>query len=495
MPILPDAPRLAGAAAVVLAYAGLCSAVFLGQRNKRRRAAQAAATLPPDAPRNSGEVLLAYASQTGFAEELAERSAAALRAAGQPALPVALSDLPLERLARNDAGHPVLFLASTCGEGDAPDNAAAFVRRLLDATAAQPALLTHLRYGLLALGDREYRHFCGFGRRLDGWLQAAGATPLFERIEADNGDAAALERWQHALAHLAGGDDAAPLAWQAPEYAPWRLCVRRHLNPGSRGGPVFHLELAPPPGPAGDGAPECSLESGESGESGESWQSGDLLQVARPGPDGRLLAPREYSIASIPADGRVHLLVRQQRGPDGRLGAASGWLSEGVPLGGTVMARLRPHRNFRLGDNARRPLILIGNGTGLAGLRGHLRARAAATGPHAEPAPPTWLIFGERNAAIDYHYRDEIDAWRRSGLLQRLDLAFSRDQAEPVYVQHLLREAGAQVRDWLARDAAIYICGSAVGMAEAVHRTLIELIGEAALDELTVAGRYRRDVY
>lgn len=478
MLILPDVPRLAGAAAMLLAYAGLCAGILVRARNKRRRALQAAATLPIlPIPGQQAPLLLAFASQSGFAEELAERSATALRGAGQAVRLTPLADLALADLR---SGSPALFVVSTCGEGDPPDNAATFVRRLLAEKTGQTTPLRSLTYGLLALGDREYRHFCGFGRNLDTWLQEAGATPLFERIEVNNGDATALERWRHALAHVAGyreasGDGASSsetLSWLPPKYSPWRLAERRHLNPGSQGEAVFHLELCPP---ENDAAP--------------SWESGDLLQVAAPGIDGELLPPRDYSIASIPSDGRVHLLIRQQRGPDGRLGAASGWLSTGIAVGGCIMARLRPHRNFRLGDNIRRPLILIGNGTGMAGLRGHLRARRQAG------ARPNWLLFGERNAACDYHYREEIEDYRQTGLLQRLDLAFSRDQADKVYIQDYLRAAAADLHSWLAQGAALYVCGNAVGMAEAVHQTLAELIGVDALDRLMVEGRYRRDVY
>src|SRR2546429_257054 len=109
--------------------------------------------------------------------------------------------------------------------------------------------------------------------------------------------------------------------------------------------------------------------------------------------------------------------VRQARREDGSPGLASGWLTQGAPLGAAITLRLRAHRNFRLEDNLQRPLVLIGNGTGLAGLRSHLRARAAAG------LGPNWLLFGERNAAHDRLYGDELQAWCDGGVLQRLDLA------------------------------------------------------------------------
>jgi sulfite reductase (NADPH) flavoprotein alpha-component len=104
---------------------------------------------------------------------------------------------------------------------------------------------------VLALGDRSYANFCGFGRALDAWLAKAGATPLFERIDVDRGDAAALENWQHHLIRLAGTDDAPD--WEAPAYADWRIAERERIaEPGQSGAPLYRMALAPaapcPPG-------------------------------------------------------------------------------------------------------------------------------------------------------------------------------------------------------------------------------------------------------
>lgn len=459
MPITTELPRLAAAGAAITTYAALCAAVWLRERRRQRRQRAAAAVLAPGAD-HEAPLLIAYASQSGHAEQRAEEAAHALRSAG-----VAVRCTPLNALGLADLSQAAraLFVVSTSGEGDAPDNAALFARRLMTAPAALPAL----HYGVLALGDRSYAQFCGFGRVLDDWLRAAGARALFARIEVDRVDAAALDQWQHALGHIAGSADLP--AHAAPAFADWRLAARRCLNPGSAGAPIWHLELEPADGQA---LPH--------------WEAGDLVQILAPGDPQRA---REYSISSLPADGRLHLLVREQFGPQGAPGVASGWLARGATLGGPIRLALRPHRNFRLGDNAGRPLILIGNGTGLAGLRAHLRQRAA-TGDGRN-----WLIFGERNAAHDFHYRDEIEAWQRADLLVRTDLAFSRDQHERLYVQHRLAAAADTLRDWLAGGAAIYVCGNAVGMAAGVDATLAEIIGEDARDALIAEGRYRRDVY
>jgi len=449
-----DTTRLALLATLSLSYAGVCLAPWLRARAKRRASAAARAALA-----NNPAWLVAYASQTGNAEELAAQTAQSLQLAGIPVRLCALAELTALDLQQAERA---LFLVSTYGEGDAPDNAAAFMGRLMTGELALP----QLHYGVLALGDRSYGQFCGFGRALDAWLATQGASRLFERIEVDRSASAAIEQWFQHLSHLAGTSDAPD--WSAPAFGDWRLTGRQLLNPGSAGGAIYHVELAPVSGSLPD------------------WQSGDLVQVAAPADPSQ---PREYSIASIPRDGSVHLLVRQHAHPDGSLGLASGWLTAQAAVGDVVQLRLRQHKRFRLEDNAQRPLILIGNGSGIAGLRGHLKSRVLAGQRR------NWLIFGERNAAHDFHYREEIEGWHASGDLPRLDLAFSRDQAERTYVQDRLRGNADEIILWLQQGAAIYICGSLAGMAGGVDQALQEMLGRPALDALAAEGRYRRDVY
>jgi sulfite reductase (NADPH) flavoprotein alpha-component len=451
--------RLPAAIALIGLYLLLCGFVTWRHQSRQRQQAEAAAQLLP-AQDSAAPVLVLHASQTGQAEAIAWQTARALHVAGLPVRLASLGEITLDELR---AAPLALFVVSTYGEGDPPDAAAPFWRAALDGAAD----LAPLQYGLLALGDRSYAQFCGFGRALDSWLQAAGARPQFERIDVDRSDAAALEHWRHSLSHLAGTVDLP--TWEEARFEPWQLAVRSHLNPGSAGGGVFHVELTPP---AGQALPE--------------WQAGDLVQVQLDADPSR---PREYTISSLPSDGRVHLLVRQTQRDDGSLGLASGRLTAQAQVGDTIALRVRSHTSFRIGDNAARPLILIGNGTGLAGLRAHLKARAGAG------APPAWLIYGERQSAHDGHYGGELQAWAAQGLLARLDRVYSRDQAERRHVQHLLAEQLDTLREWLTNDAAIYVCGSLQGMAAAVDAVLRAAIGEAQVDRLIEQGRYRRDVY
>jgi sulfite reductase (NADPH) flavoprotein alpha-component len=403
--------------------------------------------------------LVVHASQTGSAEDLAKRTAALLATGGLSARAVCISTLDRDLLA---SATRILFVASTYGEGDAPDTAARFAGRLMAAGVD----LAHLHYAVLALGDKTYANYCGFGRALDAWLAQQGATRLFDRIDVDRGDAHALAEWQHHVGRLAGTLDAPD--WDAPAYGDWRIVVRTLLNPGSAGAPLFRIALEP-----ADGQPAA-------------WEAGDLAQVSPPDdPDH----PREYSIASLPIDGRLELLVRLQTREDGSPGAASGWLCTRAGGGDLVRLRLRAHERFRLGANAGRPLIAIGNGSGLAGLRALLKARIA------KGRFDNWLLFGERNQIHDFLLRDELQDWRDGGQLAHLDLAFSRDQATRRYVQDVLRDEAVRLRDWIERGAAIYVCGSLQGMAGGVHEALAAILGARLLARLVAEGRYRRDVY
>ncbi len=496
------ASRVVAAAALVAAFVAFCG--LLAWR-RRRVAPDLAAVAAGDA------VLVAYASQTGTAEDLARRTWQALLDTGCAARLVAFDRLDAATLR---AAQRALFVVSTCGEGDAPDMAAGFVRRVL----AQSLPLPQLHYGLLALGDGEYANFCGFGRRLDAWLRRQGAQALFDRIDVDNADPGTLRHWQHQVGVVAGSTEAPD--WSPPRYAPWRLVARRLLNPDSFGGPCYLLRLQAPAGEtpdwqAGDVAEigprhaadavaallaRCGVGGEQRDADGERFA--DLLARRQwpdsgPGPGADFgawlaalpeLAHREYSIASIPADGAVELLVRQWRRADGSLGLGSGWLTAQAALGDDVDLRLRRNRQFHAPVVAA-PLILVGNGTGIAGLRALLRERAAAG------ATRNWLLFGERQRERDFFFADEIAAWQRSGLLERVDLAFSRDQAERVYVQQRLREAADALREWIAADACVYVCGSLQGMAPAVDQELRAALGSDAVDALIDAGRYRRDVY
>jgi len=448
--------RLIAASTLVILYAALCIGIWLRERQRLLRARQETAALATG--NGCTPWLIAYSSQTGFAETLARETARLLHAANIPVHLCPLNAVDAATLARSTQA---LWLVSTYGEGDAPDNATLFQTHVMQGEGTS---LAHMHYGLLALGDSQYTHYCGFGRALDTWLQARGAQTWFERVEMDNAAPGALAAWQQHVSRISGAA-LQDIALHANDFAPWTLTERRHMNPGSAGGAVFYLALH---------------------GSGVIWESGDLVQVRVPAAPEN---PREYSIASIPADGNLHLLVRQTQREDGTPGIASHWLTEHMPIGASVELRIRPHANFRLEDNAQRSLILIGNGTGIAGLRSHVRARVA------KGITAHWLILGERNAACDTLYGEELQSWLETGRIQRLDWAFSRDSAQRIYVQNIIRQQADTMRQWVQEGAAIYVCGSLQGMAQGVHEALQAVLGTEHLEQLIRSGRYRRDVY
>lgn len=454
-----------------------------------------------------------HASQSGLGEQLAWRAAAQLQAAGHGVQVLPLARVDATQLARTAQA---LFVLSTFGDGEPPDAARGAARRLL----AQAPDLSGLQFGLLALGDRQYPHYCGFGRQFDGWLLGNGARALFERIDVDAAAIPALRQWQQHLGALTGiatDDSVLPAATQMHE---WRLLGRDRLNPGSMGGAIWRIRLAPP--------------------ADVQWQAGDILHIAprhnarhaaavlkahgldpqqplltdgqprtllalaseRELPDADaalavqdaclwlaglpLLPGREYSIASCTDDGAVELVVRLVHDETGRTGLGSGWLSLHAPVGASIVARV--HRNPGFHHVGGAPMVLIGNGTGIAGLRSLLR-EAAHAGEHGH-----WLLFGERQRAHDFLFADEIEAWQADGHLARVDLAFSRD-GEGGYVQDRLRAAADALRDWMQRGAVIHVCGSLLGMAEGVDQVLREALGDEEVETLLETGRYRRDVY
>ncbi|MBU6398455.1 MAG: hypothetical protein KJS74_09790, partial [Rhodospirillales bacterium] len=214
------------------------------------------------------------------------------------------------------------------------------------------------------------------------------------------------------------------------------------------------------------------------------------------------LTPRLYSISSSQSvyPGEVHLTVNIVRHefagrPSG--GLCSRFLADRATGAGLF---IQPSGHFHLPTDDAAPIIMIGPGTGVAPFRGFLQERQARNAKGRN-----WLVFGEQREAYDFYYRDELEALARNGFLHRLSTAFSRDQAQKIYVQDKLREEGKQLWEWVQAGAYIYICGDAARMAKDVHESLCEVISvhgcmdrntaSAFLDNMAVEKRYLRDLY
>ncbi|MFT3968091.1 MAG: molybdopterin dinucleotide binding domain-containing protein, partial [Sphingobium sp.] len=549
----------------------------------------------PAAGQAQQEILILWASQTGTAEGFAETCA---RRLATPERRTRMLAMDAARPADLATASHALFITSTFGDGDAPDNGGGY----WSALAADPApRLDHLSYSVLAFGDSSYDQFCAFGRRLDSRLETLGAVRIAPRIDCEPDYEESAAAWLEAvLASLGGDRTAAPSSpspspaiasetADKPAYgrkAPLRApLVRNRLlsGPGACkevrqfgfdiGGSGFRYQAGDSLGvwpvncPAlveemlglldlSADAPVTVREVGDiplaealsrhwdiarptrnlleliaerQPDLGfvplldpsrkaefDTWlwgrQMADVLHEARPHLSPRdlmavmrPLQPRFYSIASSPAaqEDEVQLtvsVIRYDCGGRQRMGVCSAFLADRSEAGGGAGLFLQPSAHFRPPSDPCRAAIMIGPGTGIAPFRGFLHDRQARGAKGAN-----WLFFGERHSASDFYYREEMEEWRRSGHIDRLSLAFSRDQADKIYVQHRMMEEGAELWRWIDGGAHLYICGDASRMAKDVDAALRQVIARhggmsADLAEDYVAQmredrRYVRDVY
>ena len=219
----------------------------------------------------------------------------------------------------------------------------------------------------------------------------------------------------------------------------------------------------------------------------------------------RRLTPRLYSIASSPEEvgEEVHLtvgVVEYHDGEAARVGGASGFLSQRLEEGENVKVFVESNANFKLPVDDNAPVIMVGPGTGIAPFRAFLQER-----DNRDAAGKNWLFFGDRTFTQDFLYQVEWQQYLKSGLLTKLDVAFSRDQAEKVYVQHRLLDQAESIWAWLQEGAYVYVCGDATHMAKDVNDALLQIIqqqgkhtqveAEQFLTELRKNKRYQKDVY
>ncbi|MFP0736083.1 PepSY domain-containing protein [Acinetobacter baumannii] len=459
---------------------------------------------------NAKPWLITYATQTGVAEQLAWSTATSLQEAHQPVQVKSVQQLTEADLQQHEQ---ILFVISTYGTGEAPDLASNFAKKLLKTNLK----LQHIKYAVLALGSKEYPDtYCSFGHTVDEWLKNNGAKALFDIIEVDNANPADIQNWNQALVKATKLDLHAVNIEKL--FDNWTLQQRDLLNPNSLGQPAYNIELTASHEAVWQAGDIAEIQPGNSPERINKFLQHhhilknavvDSLQVSiekalwnkdltgEIEPFANLdhlleqlptLPTREYSIASIPSQQVLRLVVRQQYDESGDLGLGSGWLTQHTEINQNVALRIRTNESFHLIDD-NRPIICIGNGTGIAGLMSllHTRTRHNYT--------ENWLIFGERQRAHDFFYASTIEAWQTMGMLKRLDLTFSRDQEQRVYVQDIIRQNAAELVNWIERGAVLYVCGSIDGMASGVDQALIHILGEEQVDELRQQGRYRRDVY
>jgi sulfite reductase (NADPH) flavoprotein alpha-component len=542
-----------------------------------------------------------YASQTGNAKGVAKQVEKAASAAGIIVKLKNISDYKAKSL--KSETH-VLIIASTNGEGEAPDDAIEFHEFLLGKKAPK---LPNLSYSVLSLGDSSYEFFCQTGRDFDERLQALGAKQVAPRVDCDVDYDSESESWTlsiveslkdeltvkevslasvTSLGNIESVTAGAESIYSKQNPLNAEFIVSQKITGRDSAKDVRHIEI-------------------DLGDSGLTYQVGDALGVyfendsalvtelltalnftgdekvslklngeqqsltikdaltsdleitqtapafidfwANQSGDEKLLAiatdknsarefagnhqiidvitlaaatelsaqtfvdalrkitPRLYSIASAQAEveEEVHLtvgLVSYEYNNKTRFGGASRYLTQGLDESQPVRVFVEHNDNFRLPSDSNTPVIMVGPGTGVAPFRAFMQQREAD-----EAGGDNWMFFGDQTFTQDFLYQVEWQNHLKSGLLTRMDVAFSRDQAEKVYVQDRLKENASEVFAWLERGAHLYICGDANRMAKDVHQTLVEIIAEHGklsaeqaedyLKSLRSNKRYQKDVY
>lgn len=506
--------------AVVCMLSWLLWVVFLVLRHRRQREA---IHRQPQSP-GFGQILIAYASQSGTAATLARQSADHLRAV-QPVTMLPLSQVSSQTLRTT---RKALFVVSTYGEGEAPDNGRRFARDFLSGKGSGVPDLSHLSYSVIALGDSTYARFCAFGQQLFDGMARLGASALEPMYRIDAAAEGALGVAQGVASIMPGWFGAqrasAAITSLSKPTVWWRLANRTLLNPGSPGAPLFELTLRAvndrPGWRAGDifelqprqprqfvvrWLSERELDGNAwiaidgRGQTLQAWLRDRILPAGDFDREKLLrgdfsdfpqLPSREYSVASSRGEHVLKLIVRQQFGTGGELGLGSGWLTEHCDVGELFSGNLRENAACHTQDHCR-PLLLIGAGSGLAGLRAQLSERAGQANAGA-----VWMVYGERCPHADRPLVEELATWARQGTLTRCDRVFSRgNDPERGYVQDFLFAHQEELMTFVSGGGDIYVCGDRAGMGQGVHRMLTQVLGAGTLDALLDSGRYRRDQY
>ncbi|OBU21520.1 assimilatory sulfite reductase (NADPH) flavoprotein subunit [Photobacterium aquimaris] len=539
----------------------------------------------------AGQLTIIYASQTGNAKGVAEALQQQAQAQDIAVKLVSAGDFKGKNLTKETH---VIIVASTHGEGEAPDDAIELHEFLQSKKAPK---LPDLHYAVIGLGDSSYEFFCQTAKDFDQYLAKLGAQPMLERLDCDvDYDAAAaewqlqvLEKTQQTLSTAeaevvqlpVGQHQAATTVYNKHHPFSASLSVSQKITGRGSDKDVRHIEI--------------DLE-----ESGLTYQPGDALGVwfendpqladtilAKLGLEAdtsvdidggtlslrdalitkyeitasnpqfvtkyaelsgskklqklvadreklreyaaktqiidvlaekktaltaeqligllRRLTPRLYSIASSQQEvgEEVHLtvgVVEFEKADEPRQGGASSFLAQRLEQGGAVKVFVEANNNFKLPVDDYTPVIMIGPGTGIAPFRAFVQERE-----NREASGKNWLFFGDRTFTEDFLYQVEWQKYLKSGVVTQMDVAFSRDQAEKVYVQQRILEQAAQVWQWLQQGAHVYVCGDATHMAKDVHQALLTVIeqqgnktreqAEQYLNELRKTKRYQRDVY
>jgi sulfite reductase (NADPH) flavoprotein alpha-component len=496
--------------------------------------------------------LIIYGTETGNSKKIASQLLANFKKNKIQAKAVDVFQYDLKKLEKEAL---VLFIMSTQGEGEFPQNAVAFYENL----KASDVNLNKVNFAVLGLGDSSYPLFCNAGVLLDEVLIEKGANRLLPLVKADVDFSDAVTTWeadlQSVFQNQGKSEEGVKSATATTSHKKNYTGVISHkivLNDTGSKKATYHIEIEAEdaivyePGDALGVVPKNNeietntiaayfgadngskiLDKNIKGLSRKSLEAfsklfgitieeekTDLINIIQKYNPKKVqfaevialllpIAPRLYSISSSSEahDGQVHLTVSLNTfsvNGEVKTGLTSQFLAD-FPLDTEFDFYIHKNNNFRLPAKDS-DIIMIGPGTGIAPFRSFLAERDV-TGAEGR----NWLFFGEQHFVLDFYYQTEIQEWLATGVLTRLDTAFSRDQERKIYVQDRIREKAKEFNNWLESGASIYICGQKKPMSQDVENTIIEVIAqerkistEAAkqvLETLENQGKYQKDVY
>lgn len=491
----------------ILAWLILC--VFMWRLHRAKQQI----TITKDA-----STLIVYASQTGNALTIANRCAQALQLSEMSDV-LPLNNLTFEHLSQMEK---VLFVVSTYGDGEAPDNGNLFNQRLEQALKDE-ITLKQVNYSVIALGDSSYPDFCAFGHQVNNGLKALKAQPLSELITLDNYDEETTVFSDIVPPWLDINNTEINKTQSSSSYS-WQLVEREILNPNCGDELLVKISLkclgATPIWQAGD---LIDIQPRNSVEVVENWLLKHVfdgsLWLTHQGHQQPLaawlferelpekchipvsdllehlpyLAKRSYSIASITENKQLELIIRLLKKDDKSFGLASSFLSHHSKIGDLIEGKIRSVKANHIINNTQ-PIILIGSGSGLAGLKAQIASRTYAQQTLNEKIGAMWLIYGERRNDPQLPINQHLFTLKDTQL-DKLSCTYSQGNNYPKYVQDILVSDQYIIKKWLDEGAIIYVCGCLSGMGESVHQTLIDTLGQNTLDTLQQEQRYIRDVY
>ncbi len=428
------------------------------------------------------KLTIIYVTETGNSKFIAGELTKVLK---EKSVIVKLKSANQYRFSDLEKEQNVVFIISTHGDGEMPEPGKKFFEFLKN----ENLKLDHLNYFVIALGDTNYPLFCQAGKDLEVRLNELKAKKKAVRIDLDLDFENHLNDVKTKVFEAFGASVPVGVASVSGKVAnksnfEGEILTNIVLNDIGSVKETRHIEIGV--------------------QDDISYEPGDSIGILLTDKDGNKISPRLYSIASSvnETEKEVHLTVsvlkyKDEKGKEHK-GLVSGYLAD-LKIGDKVHFYVSKNRQFKLPENEK-DIIMVGPGTGIAPFRAFMAERnySCATGKN-------WLFFGECNFLKDFFYQTEWQDYLASGLLTKMDVAFSRDQKEKIYVQHKVKEQGKELFNWLEDGAYFYVCGDKEKMSADVENALLEVIvvegkktkkqAQEYLENLKEQERYLLDVY